>query len=56
MPHPADTLELASRLRRDADATCFPEYSELLRRAAADLESFVHLQFTTVDRAERRAG
>ncbi len=41
MSEPANTLELALRLRRDADATCMPEYARLMRRAADDLEAFV---------------
>jgi hypothetical protein len=44
MPHPFSTLDLAVRLRRDAEATCLSEYADLMRRAAEELETFVALQ------------
>src|SRR5271163_3461656 len=56
MAHPINTLELALRLRRDAEATCMPEYADLMRRAAEDLETFSLLADSTLDQHERRAG
>jgi len=56
MSQPVDTLELALRLRRDAEETCMPEYADLMRQAAADLEAFVRSDQPTRVHRERKAG
>jgi hypothetical protein len=56
MPNPINTLELALRLRRDAEAACLPEYADLMRRAADELEAFVRPGDSVPDQRERRAG
>ncbi len=56
MSKPVDTLELALRLRRDAEETCMPEYAHLMRRAADDLESFVRSGEATCVHSKRKAG
>lgn len=56
MPKPVDTLELALRLRRDAEETRMPEYADLMRRAADDLETFVHSDEPTCVHTKRKAG
>lgn len=56
MPRPVDTLELAQRLRRDAEETRMPEYADLMRRAADELEASVRADQPTCIHAERKAG
>jgi hypothetical protein len=56
MSQPVNTLELALRLRRDAEETCIPEYADLMRRAADDLEAFVGSDDSTCVQRERKAG
>lgn len=56
MPKAVDTLELALRLRRDAEETSMPEYAHLMRRAADDLESFVRSSEPTCVYAKHKAG
>jgi len=56
MSDPANTLELALRLRRDAETTCLPEYACLMRRAADELETFVRFAGSSFGERERRAG
>jgi hypothetical protein len=56
MSQPVDTLELALRLRRDAEETRMPEYAKLMRRAADDLEAFVRSDVPTCVHTERKAG
>ena len=56
MPDPVNTLELAQRLRRDADATNMPEYAFLMRRAAAELEGFSRIAGPALHSLERLAG
>jgi hypothetical protein len=56
MAHPAKTLELALRLRRHAETTCMPEYADLMRRAADELEAFVRPGDSVPNQRERRAG
>ena len=56
MPDPIDSLELAQRLRRDADATDMPEYAALMRRAAEDLEDFARLATPAMHLRDRQAG
>lgn len=56
MSQPVNTLELAQRLRRVAEETCMPEYADLMRRAAADLESFVRPKNPAPIPRERKAG
>jgi len=50
------TQELASRLRRDAEATDMPDYAALMRRAAEDLETYSCPADSNLDQRERRAG
>jgi hypothetical protein len=54
MSQPVNSLELALRLRRDAEETCMPEYADLMRRAATELEALVRSD-DSAD-AERKAG
>ena len=54
MSQPVNTLELALRLRRDAEETCMPEYADLMRRAAAEIEAFVRSDDSAY--AARKAG
>lgn len=56
MNNPVEAFDLASRLRRDADATCMPEYAFLMRRAAEELEDFALLGASAVHRHERQVG
>ena len=56
MPNRLDTHSLVERFRRDADATSMPEYADLMRRAADELEAFLRLQDLDQHTAERRAG
>ena len=56
MPRPVDTLELALRLRRNAEETRMPEYADLMRRAADDLEAFVRPDEPACVHAKRKAG
>jgi hypothetical protein len=54
--HPVDILELALRLRRDSEEACMPEYADLMRRAAEELETHVRLADSAADHRPRRAG
>jgi len=56
MSQPVNTLELAQRLRRAAEETCMPEYADLMRCAAADLEAFVRSDSPARLHRERKAG
>ena len=56
MPQPVDTLELAQRLRRAAEETSMPDYADLMRRAADDLEAFVRPKDPACVPRERKAG
>jgi hypothetical protein len=56
MPNRPDTCFLVERFRRDADATSMPEYADLMRRAADELEAFLRLQALSQNTAVRRAG
>jgi hypothetical protein len=56
MPKAIETQELASRLRRDADATSNLEYASLMRRAAEELEAYCRLADPDFGNPERRAG
>jgi hypothetical protein len=56
MSQPVSTLELALRFRRDADATCLPEYADLMRRVADDLEAFARLRNAAPLQREHKPG
>ncbi len=56
MAKPVNTLELAQRLRRNAEETNLPDYADLMRRAAADLEAFVRPKDPACVQLERKAG
>jgi hypothetical protein len=48
-------MELALRLRRDADATAMPHYASLMRRAADDLDAVSQLERSTPMQRQRQA-
>jgi hypothetical protein len=54
MPKTVSTLDLAQRLRRDAQETTEPQFAHLMLRAAEELEEYVHHQATTVASDPRR--
>jgi len=54
--HPFKTLELAQRLRHSAETTNMPEYADLMRRAAEELEAISRAPDSTRDERERLAG
>lgn len=56
MSQPVNTLELAQRLRRDAEETGMPDYADLMRRAAAELEAFARPKDPAPVPHERKAG
>jgi hypothetical protein len=56
MSDPIDTLDLALRLRQDAQATALPEYVNLMLRAAEELEAYARLKESAPHQPERRAG
>jgi hypothetical protein len=57
MSDPARTsLDLALRFRQDAEATCLPQYAELMLRAAEELEAHARLGESAPHQPKRRAG
>ncbi len=52
MTRPVSTMELAQRLRQDAETASFPAYADLMRRAAEELEALARIPTSERDQRE----